>query len=62
MYFKGITPDGREIYSDTFSSRAFNTCILQCELTAGRYKVPLSTLEISFNDGADWFRYNEVKK
>ena len=62
MYFKGKTIDGREIFSDLFSSRAFDTCILQCELTAGKYKVPLSTLEISFNDGADWFKYSEVKK
>ena len=62
MYFKGIAPDGKAIYSDSYSSRPFDSCILICELTAGRYKVSLSTLEVSFNDGADWFKYSEVKK
>jgi len=62
MYFKGILPDGREIYSDTYKDRSLNMCILTCEDSEGDYCVSKTKLSISFDGGKTWFKYAEVEK
>jgi len=62
MVFKGITPDGREIFSINYSDRPHGNCILVCDKTFGKYVISKTKLSISFDGEKTWLKYSEVKK